>query len=194
MTDSSLRERKQQRAREQIIDAAYQLFAEHGFAAVTVADIAERAEVGRTTFFRHFGDKQEVVFADEQGFLDGLAQRQHDGERPGDLRAALRQLRPLAVAICAQITARDPRRYTQRERLIELNPELHDRNARKLRRMAEAAEQLLRARGADAELAALAAEVALACVRAGRHSAGTDPDALVPAVGRAFDRLDRLGA
>ena len=64
-----LRARKQQRAREQIVDAAYELFAERGFAQVTVTDIAERAGVGRTTFFRYFGDKREVVFAGEQELL-----------------------------------------------------------------------------------------------------------------------------
>ena len=48
-----LRERKQQKAREQIVEAAFALFAERGFTDVTVTDIAERAEVGRTTFFRY---------------------------------------------------------------------------------------------------------------------------------------------
>jgi hypothetical protein len=38
----------------------------HGFDKVSVSDIAERAEVGGTTFFRYFGDKQEVVFAKQQ--------------------------------------------------------------------------------------------------------------------------------
>ena len=46
-----------------------------GFGGVSVGDIAERAEVGRTTFFRHFGDKQEVVFANEQALLDAIERR-----------------------------------------------------------------------------------------------------------------------
>jgi AcrR family transcriptional regulator len=58
-------ERKQRAARERIVRAATELFAERGYSKVSVSDIAERAEVGRTTFFRHFGDKQEVVFARE---------------------------------------------------------------------------------------------------------------------------------
>ena len=46
-----LRDRKRQRAREAIIDTALDLFAEHGFAEVSVDDMVKRAEVGRTTFF-----------------------------------------------------------------------------------------------------------------------------------------------
>src|ERR1019366_8771856 len=75
----SLVERKQRQARQRIIEAARELFLERGFDGVSVGDIAERAEVGRTTFFRHFGDKQEVVFANEQELLDTItAARQAD--------------------------------------------------------------------------------------------------------------------
>ena len=81
----SLVERKQRQARQRIIEAARELFLERGFDGVSVGDIAERAEVGRTTFFRHFGDKQEVVFANEQELMaahgyPGLADhiRQHE--------------------------------------------------------------------------------------------------------------------
>jgi Bacterial regulatory proteins, tetR family len=42
-----------------VIQAAQELFLERGFDGVSVGDIAERAEVGRTTFFRHFGDKPD---------------------------------------------------------------------------------------------------------------------------------------
>src|SRR6266576_5880545 len=59
----SLTDRKRRRAMEAIRRAALELFDERGFDAVSVTDIAERAEVGRTTFFRYFGDKQEVMFS-----------------------------------------------------------------------------------------------------------------------------------
>ena len=65
-------QRKQRQARQRIIEAARELFLERGFDGVSVGDIAERAEVGRTTFFRHFGDKQEVVFGKEQELLDAI--------------------------------------------------------------------------------------------------------------------------
>src|SRR5881275_2543735 len=43
--------------------AAMELYAERGFEQATVAEIAERAGVTARTFFRHFADKQEVLFS-----------------------------------------------------------------------------------------------------------------------------------
>ncbi|MER6583751.1 helix-turn-helix domain-containing protein [Nonomuraea sp. NPDC001023] len=193
MTESSLRARKRRRARDEIIEAAYQLFAERGYDEVTVADIAERAEVGRTTFFRYFGDKQEVVFAGEHDWLDGLAahHRELRGDRPPGLPEALAQVRELTLALCARATL-DPVRYVLRERLIAGHPELGDRTARKQRRFAETMTEVLREHGATPETAALAPQLALACYTAGRAVAGDDPAALAPSVAAAFDRLGLL--
>ena len=177
----TLRARKQQQAREQIVDAAYALFAEHGFTQVTTTDIAERAGVGRTTFFRYFGDKQEVVFADEQDLLDAIDGVPASGAAPSSLRAALIQLRDLAEQF-APLVVGDPARYETRERLIAANPELRDRADRKLQRVADAMEGVLRARGAAPEIALLAAQVAIACFRAAQRLAGPDAGALMPAV------------
>ncbi|MEV8631343.1 TetR family transcriptional regulator [Streptosporangium sp. NPDC051023] len=190
MPRPTLRARKQQRARDEIVTAAYELFAERGYADVTVADIAERAEVGRTTFFRYFGDKQEVVFADEQEWLDDIGRRQRrlhpDG--PPSLPEALRLLRETTLAICAQVT-QDAERYVQRERLIADNPELGDRAARKRRRLAETLGEILREQNASAQTATLAPHVALACYNAGHEIAAGDPSALGPHVAAAFDLL-----
>jgi len=58
--------------------AAIELFAERGFDATTVADIADRAGVTERTFFRHYADKREVLFAGEAGlqstFVDAVVQ------------------------------------------------------------------------------------------------------------------------
>ncbi|MFS0795307.1 TetR family transcriptional regulator [Microbacterium sp. 1P10AE] len=52
--------------RERLRAAALELFAERGFEATTVPDIVERAGVTRRTFFRHFSDKREVFFGDDE--------------------------------------------------------------------------------------------------------------------------------
>ena len=53
-------------ARERLRTAALELFAERGFEATTVPDIVERAGLTRRTFFRHFSDKREVFFGDDE--------------------------------------------------------------------------------------------------------------------------------
>jgi len=45
-------------ARERLVVAAVDLFNEQGYHAITVTQIAERAGVTRSTFFRHFPDKR----------------------------------------------------------------------------------------------------------------------------------------
>ncbi|WP_432825225.1 TetR/AcrR family transcriptional regulator [Dactylosporangium sp. CA-092794] len=184
----SLRERKQQRAREEIVAAAYDLFAERGYAEVTVADIAERAEVGRTTFFRYFGDKQEVVFAGEREWLDGLELPRTERGGAPSFGEALRLLRAVAERICAGVTS-DPEQYVQRERLLAENPELEDRHARKHRMFAERMRKALAERGASSETAVLAPRLALACYYTGRELAEGDPAALWPHVAAAFDAI-----
>ena len=190
MTEVPLRDRKKRRAREAIVDAAYALFAERGFADVTVTEIAERAEVGRTTFFRYFGDKQEVLFAEEQNLLDGLRAASPPASGPPTFREAIEEARVAVEVMCRTVTA-DRVRYRLHEKLVADNEELHDRGERKLLNLAEAMADLLAARGMAPAEASLAAHVALACFRAGHAVAGDDPAALGPAVDDAFAVLLR---
>jgi AcrR family transcriptional regulator len=53
---------------------ALELFAERGFEAVTVNDIAERADVDPSTFYRHFGSKEAVIFSDFADFTGRLGE------------------------------------------------------------------------------------------------------------------------
>jgi AcrR family transcriptional regulator len=61
-------------ARERLVVAAVELFAEQGYDATTVAEVAERAGVTKSTFFRHFPDKRELLSAGQSLLSELLAE------------------------------------------------------------------------------------------------------------------------
>jgi AcrR family transcriptional regulator len=62
-------------ARERLAEAAFALFHERGYEQTTVDDITERAGLGRTTFFRHYRTKEDVIFPDHDLLLEQVAER-----------------------------------------------------------------------------------------------------------------------
>jgi AcrR family transcriptional regulator len=182
----SLTDRKRRRAKETIRQAALDLFNERGFDAVSVTDIAERAEVGRTTFFRYFGDKQEVLFSDPAEVTDVASA---PAERIGSsMAAALAAARRLVVSYIEGITA-DPEAFRRHEELVGSHPELYARSLVKHRSYAEALTDRLQRWGATPPTARQAAEIGLACYYIGQATAKNDPKVLARHVERAFDRL-----
>lgn len=83
--------------KERLAQAAFELFAERGFDETTVDDIAARAGTGRTTFFRAFGSKEEVVFPDHESVLASV-QARLDAASPG--------AEPLAITEAARLVLR----------------------------------------------------------------------------------------
>src|SRR5688500_6236743 len=85
MTENARLDRRVRKTRDAIRQALIDLMTEKGYEAVTVADIIGRADIGRSTFYTHFTDKQQVLNAS----LDELAGflRAHRAARPGELFA-----------------------------------------------------------------------------------------------------------
>jgi AcrR family transcriptional regulator len=143
-------------ARERLERAALALFAEHGYDATTVAEIADRAGLTKSTFFRHFADKREVLF----GGQDMLAELFSEAIRTAPATAATAEC--LAAALTAAAVAFTPDRHDLaplRQSVIAANSELEERQLLKRARLASVMAGALRARGADDVAARLAAEV-----------------------------------
>lgn len=143
-------------ARERLERAALALFVEHGYDATTVAEIADRAGLTKSTFFRHFADKREVLF----GGQDILADLFSDAIRAAPPSATTSDC--LAAALKSAAAAFTPDRHDlapQRRAVIAANSELQERELLKRARFASAMADALRARGADDTTARLAAEM-----------------------------------
>ena len=79
---AGLRERKKHATRKAIHDAGMRLFAERGFAATTMEQVAEAADVSRATVFTYFASKEDIVFGDAPLALAALADQLREAPRP----------------------------------------------------------------------------------------------------------------
>lgn len=92
MRAGGLRQRKKARTRAELQRHALRLFRDRGYAATTVDDIAAAADVSRSTFFRYFPSKEDVVLFDDVDPLMAEAFAEQPAGTPllGALRTALR--------------------------------------------------------------------------------------------------------
>lgn len=143
-------------ARERIVLAAVDLFHEQGYDDTTVTQIAERAGLTKSTFFRHFPDKRELLVAGQAAMsallVEGIREAS-DSAAP--LEAVAEGLRRAATAYGPMSREIAPRL----EAVIAANEELRQRNAQKAVGLAAAMEEALVARGVPPVPARLAAEL-----------------------------------
>lgn len=75
MAEQKKLDRRVVRTRQLLRDALTELILEKGFDAVTVSDIAERANLGRATFYLHYRDKEELLFKSLEAVFDELVEK-----------------------------------------------------------------------------------------------------------------------
>jgi len=148
-------------SRGRLGQAALELFAERGFEDTTVEAIAARAGVTERTFFRHFADKREVLFAGSGDLQTLLVDA---------VIAAPTNASPMeAVATALESTSpffeerRDLAR--QRQAVITASAELRERELIKMATLASALADALRQRGVKEPAASLSAEAGIAVFR-----------------------------
>src|ERR671938_482414 len=82
-----LLERKKQATRAHIADTARRLFAERGFDAVTVAEVARAADVAEKTVFNYFPTKEDLFYSRMEAFEEELLEAVR-GRAPGESAVA----------------------------------------------------------------------------------------------------------
>jgi AcrR family transcriptional regulator len=143
-------------ARERLVRAALDLFTEQGYDNTTVIEIAERAGLTKTTFFRHFRDKREVLFIGQELhsrlLADGIA----------GAPASATPLEAVAAGLDAVTASFVPAQRDFGPALLAViadNSELRERSAFKRAVLAIAIAGALRARDVPDPTATLAAEL-----------------------------------
>ena len=145
-------------ARDRLERAALELFTEQGFVETTVPQITARAGLTTRTFFRHFADKREVLFAVEEELPPLVARLM--AEAPPSLA-------PMALIVAGLHTVVATRFEGQRDYLrtrravVQADETLRERELRKLSVLSQATRVGFLKRGVDELTATLAAQIAV---------------------------------
>jgi AcrR family transcriptional regulator len=170
-------------AAERIERAALALFAEQGYDATTVVQIAERAGLTKSTFFRHYADKREAL-SGRQGLLAGR------------FAASIRDLPPtatvtdcLTAALASAAPGFTPDRHdlaVQRMAIVAAHSDLQERELLKRAGLVAAVAAALQERGTEEATARVAAEIGvLAFVVAVARWAASESGRSYPEIARA---------
>jgi AcrR family transcriptional regulator len=149
-------------ARARLERAALDLFAERGYDAATVAEIAERAGLTKRTFFRYFTDKREVLFGGQEmlsrALTEGVTAAPGSATPLDAVGPALEAVAPLFDLDRLDIVR-------QRQSVIAANVELQERELLKGATLARAMADGFRARDLPEPVVQVAAELGLLALR-----------------------------
>lgn len=163
-----LRERKKQKTLERIRREAYRLFAENGYEATTVDQIADAAEISPSTFFRYFPTKEDVVVQDEYdpALADAIRARPADEPMVDALLNALKG--PLG-----QMLEQDREELLLRTRIMFSDPAIRARSVAEQQRSEDAIAAIIAERtgrdAADLEVKCAAAAIIAVFTTLVRH-------------------------
>lgn len=182
-------------ARERLVLAAVDLFTEQGYDATTVAQIAERAGVTKSTFFRHFPDKRELLVAGQETLSRLLA------EGIAGAPAGASPLQAVAAGLRRACGMMGPMNRELAPRLaaaVAASAELQERDALKSVGLAAAMTTALVARGVPESTAAIAGELGVLAFKRGFAAWSTgdrdDGDELARLTLAALDELRAASA
>ncbi len=177
-------------ASQRLVVAAVDLFTEQGYDATTVTQIAERAGVTKSTFFRHFSDKRELLVAGQETLSRLLA------EGIAEAPASAGPLQAVAAGLERASSAMGPANRELGPRLkaaVAASTELQERDALKSVGLAAAMTAALIARGVPGPTARLAGELGVLAFKQGyaQWSEGDrdDADGLAPHALAALEEL-----
>jgi AcrR family transcriptional regulator len=151
-------------ARERMVVAAVDLFTEHGYDATTVAQIAERAGVTKSTFHRHFPDKRDVLVAGQEALsrllTAGIAEAPDDATPLDAVALGL-------LKVSQHMTPFNRELGPRLSGAVAASTELQEREALKRVGLAAAMTEALEDRGVPETTAHLAAELGVLAFRRG---------------------------